>query len=153
MQVRLATINDVENISTLYEHFYAYNANQQPQYYKEAVESVGYPKYSIESNQDDIFVAIEDNTLIGFVHVKEDKTSPYDMIVQHKFAEVVDVFVEGPFRGHGVGPLLISAAKQWAKMRGLDYLELFVLTENENSRQFYEHVGFSAVSTNMRLLL
>jgi ribosomal protein S18 acetylase RimI-like enzyme len=38
----------------------------------------------------------------------------------------------------------------WAKARGLDYLELFVLDENEGAFQFYQGNGFKTVSKTMR---
>jgi GNAT superfamily N-acetyltransferase len=153
MEIRLAALSDLQQICTLYEHFYALNAGQQPQYYQEAAENGQYPTYSIESNQDDILVAVEDNSIIGFLHVKENATPPYPVIKSHRFAEVVDLFVEGSYRRKGAGTLLMQAAGQWAKSRGLDYLELSVLKENENGRRFYEHFGFNPVLTMMRLAL
>ncbi len=151
MEIRLATRLDLPQICTLYEHFYTYNAGQEPQYYKEAAENGQYPTHSIEGSQDDLLVAIENERIIGFMHVKENATPPYPVIIPHRFTEVVDIFVEAPCRRQGVGTQLMQAAWQWAKARGHDYLELSVLKENENGRRFYEHFGFSPVLTMMRL--
>lgn len=44
MKIRLAIINDIPEICGLYNSFFAYNANQQPQYYKQVMETGKYPK-------------------------------------------------------------------------------------------------------------
>ncbi len=153
MEVRIAVQDDVENICRLYNEFFEFNANQQPQYYKETLESGKYPKSVINSNTEDIFIAIEGNEVIGFIHISEDKTLPFETFIQHKFANVIDLFVESSFRKKGVGKLLLDSAKQWAKIRELDYLELNVLAQNKNGIQFYEYEKFEIVSYIMRCTL
>ncbi|MGL5511708.1 MAG: hypothetical protein ACRDBM_00510 [Sporomusa sp.] len=43
MNIRLATAQDVEPILVLYKNFFAHNAAQQPQYYKNATAYANYP--------------------------------------------------------------------------------------------------------------
>ncbi len=153
MDIRMAAQKDIDSIRVLYEHFFVFNANQQPQYYREALESGKYPASVIENSHEDIFIAVEEHAVIGLIHVLEDKTPPYGVYIPYRFGVIVDLFVEPPFRGTGVGALLTDAAKQWAKKRELAYLELFVLAENENGIRFYDHIGFKTVSHTMRLTL
>ncbi len=153
MEIRLAEPNDIPDLCGLYNDFFIYNAGQQPQYYKPAAETGKYPKSVIDSQTEDIYVAMEDHAVIGFIHIAEEKTPPYDCFVPHKFAVVVDLFVKDNFRGKGVGDQLFEAAKQWAKARKLDYLELNVLAENEIGIRFYNHEEFKAVSQIMRYTL
>ncbi len=148
--MRIAVQDDVENICRLYNEFFAFNANQQPQYYKGTIESGKYPKSVIESNTED---AKEGNEVVGFIHVSEDKTSPFETFIQHKFANIINLFIESSFRKKGVGKLLLDSAKQWAQIRELDYLELNVLAQNKNGIQFYEHEEFETVSYIMRCTL
>ena len=44
MEIRLATLNDIEQIRLLNHEFWVYNARLQPEYYKDAEESGAYPK-------------------------------------------------------------------------------------------------------------
>ncbi len=151
MEISLATLEDVNEISVLYQEFYALNAAFQPEFYQTATETGAYPRFVIESSQGDLLIATETDSVIGLIHVEESKTPPYPTVVQHRFAEVIDLIVAEPFRGKGAGTLLIEAARQWAKNRGLDYLELFVLSENQGGIAFYHRNGFRTVSHNMRL--
>lgn len=153
MKIRLAEINDIPEICKLYNEFFVYNSEQQPQYYQTAKETGQYPKSVIDNSVEDIYVAADGNFIVGLVHITEEKTPPYDCFVQHKYATIIDLFVTEDYRGKGVGRQLLEAAKQWAKTRGLDYIELNVLAENENGMQFYLHEEFGIVSHIMRYKL
>jgi len=65
----------------------------------------------------------------------------------------MDLFVLPSCRKKGVATTLINAAKEWATKRHLDYLELFVLAENENAAHLYMSRGFHVVSNTMRYTL
>lgn len=153
MRIRLAEANDISEICGLYNEFFIYNSDQQPQYYKMAIEKGSYPKSVVENDTEDIYVAVDNNVIIGFIHIAEESTPPYDCFVQHRYATIIDLFVTKNDRNKGVGGLLLESAKQWAKARELDYIELNVLTENQNGIQFYSHEKFKAVSQVMRYTL
>jgi len=153
MEIRLAVLNDIEPICELYTEFYAYNANLQPNYYNAVIEPGGYPQSTIESESADIFVAVENDIIVGFIHVREVQTLPYDPIVQHKYAEIVDLIVTASYRRKGIGSALMEAVKNWSKVRNLDYVEFFVLAEASGEIQFYEHENFKTVSHTMRYTL
>lgn len=150
MQIRPAEARDIPLICGLYNKFFLYNSNQQPQYYKEAVETGKYPESVLESDTENLFVAADDNTVVGLIHVTEEHTPPYDCFVTHGYAVIVDLFVSEKFRGRGIGTRLLESAKQWAKARKLDYIELNVLAENENGIRFYTRERYKAVSQIMR---
>ncbi|HEX3037652.1 MAG TPA: GNAT family N-acetyltransferase [Oscillospiraceae bacterium] len=153
MKIRLANKNDIEEICKLYNEFFIYNSDQQPQYYKTAIEKGTYPESVVESNTEDIYVAVETNNIIGLVHMVEAITPPYDCFVQHRYASIIDLFVTKNYRNKGAGGLLLESAKEWAKARRLDYIELNVLTENKNGIQFYNNQEFKPVSHIMRFTL
>lgn len=153
MQIRLATKNDVLALAELYIEFFAHNAEQQPRYYQKAFESGSYPASTIDSDREDIFVAVDDDMIYGFIHVIESETPPYDCFVPRKFATIMDLYVRPDCRRKGIGTLLLDAVRQWAHLRNLDYLELNVLAENEDGIRFYRHQKFNAVSQIMRLHL
>ena len=153
MEIRLATLNDIEPIRQLNNEFWVYNARLQPEYYKEADESGAYPKSVIVSNDSDIIIATEGDIVTGLIHVRKAQTPPYAPIVKHEYAEVVDLIVSAPYRRNGIGTKLMEAAKEWGKMRNLDYIELFVLSNAKGEVAFYEEYGFDTVSHTMRFIL
>jgi ribosomal protein S18 acetylase RimI-like enzyme len=153
MILRLAESQDIEAICALYEAFYLYNADMQPEYYQETPEIGHYPSSVIKSDKGDIFVAVENGEIIGFIHLEEEKTPPYHSVVQHSFAAIVDLFVKPGHRRKGIGNLLLDQAKKWASERTLDYIELYVLDNNAPGIRFYEQENFRTVSRTMRYTL
>ena len=153
METRLAALGDVKQISAMFEHFYAYNAGQQPQYYRHAAVEGSSIRQVVESVQSDLFIVLDGNEIIGMLHAEEKSTPPSEACVPHKYADIMALFVDPTYRGQGIGESLIIAAKKWAEQRHLDYMEQFVLTENEGGMQFYGKMGFETVSTSMRLPL
>ena len=150
MEIRLATLDDISAICLLYHEFWHYNAGLQPEYYQEATESGEYPRSVITEEKSAIFLAAENDEIVGLIHVRESQTLPYAPIVQHRYAEIVDFIVTAPYRTKGIGAKLMDAAKQWGKTRNLDYVELFVLSNAERAFLFYEQKGFATVSHTMR---
>ena len=151
MNTRLATKDDVQEISSLFTEFYAYNASQQPKYYVASKEDGEYPNTVISSHNGDILVAVVNGEIVGFIHLEEDKTPPYPSVATHRFACIVDFIVTEQYRRDGIGRLLLEEAKQWAQSRQLEYLELIILENNDLGRSFYERENFLAVSQTMRL--
>ncbi len=151
MTIRPAVKLDIPEINALYNQFYQYNANQQPCFYQAAEEDGKYPLRVMNSLYEGLFAAVENGEVIGFIHVAEDKTPQYKPVVPHRFAVIIDLFVHENYRKRGAGKALMNAAKQWAKERGLDYIELMVLYENEQGIEFYRNEGFKTVSHMMRL--
>jgi ribosomal protein S18 acetylase RimI-like enzyme len=143
----------LEWICLLYNEFFAYNAEKDPVYCRAGKESGEYPKSVIESGGSDLIVADIDGVVIGFIHIREAKTPPYDALMQNHYAQIIDFIVTASHRKQGVGTKLMEAAKQWAKKRDLDYIELFVLSGAENERSFYQHSDFTTVIHTMRCML
>lgn len=153
MQIKLAALADIPSICSLYREFWRYNADLQPEYYQEATESGEYPKSVISSETSGIFLAEKNSGIVGMIHVRESQTLDVEPVVRHKFAEVVELIVTAPHRRKGAGALLMNAAAEWGRARGLDYIELFVLSDAVGEKHFYEQYGFDTVSQNMRYKL
>ena len=153
MEIRLAALDDVEPICLLYNEFFEYNASLQPEYYKSGIERGGYPESVIKDAKSDIIVAVESGAIVGFIHIRQMHTPPFDSLVQHTYAEINDFITTAKYRRMGIGTELMNAAKQWAVERSLGYIELFVLSNAKNEVRFYEHNEFETVSHTMRCQL
>jgi len=153
MEIRLATLNDVEALCPLLNEFYAYNAQLQPVYCKSDDEQGEYPRTIIESENSDFLIAVENGAILGFIHISQMKTLPYGSIVPHNYAEIIAFMVTASRRGQGIGSMLVDAAKQWSNARNLDYIELFSLTNAKEANYFYDKKGFNTVSYIRRYTL
>ena len=65
----------------------------------------------------------------------------------------MDICVDEKLRGQGVGSALLAACEEWARGRGLEYLELNVLEANEAARRLYERTGYKKIVNVMRMEL
>ena len=52
------------------------------------------------------------------------------------------LIVRADLREIGIGSSLLDAAKDWARSRGLEHLELNTLPENRDAARLYERNGF-----------
>jgi len=153
MEIRLATLNDIDEICPLLNEFFAYNANLQPNYYKIDNECGKYPKSIIESTEADFLLAFENGVAVGFIHIIQMTTPPFGSIVPHKYAEIIGFMVTSSHRNKGIGSKLMAAAKHWSTARNLDYVELSVLKNSTEALAFYEQNQFSTVLHTMRYSL
>ena len=152
MTYRIATLDDVEVITSMYRDFFTFNAEMQPLYNQKA-ECGDYPINTIKSETADIILAEVDGSIAGFTHVLEETTPPYDSVVQYKFATIMDLFVSPQYRKQGVGITLLNAAKEWARKRNLSYIELGVMPENKPALGLYMRENFQTVQHQMRCTL
>ena len=156
MNIRLAELKDVPQICELYNEFFAYNAKIDPVYCRAGKEFGEYPKSVIEGSDADLIVAeikSKEFELVGFIHIKEGKTPPYDALMQNHYAQIIDFMVTEQHRRKGVGRKLMDAAKEWAEKRKLDYIELFVLQGAADEQRFYDRSGFDNVMQTKRFML
>ncbi len=78
------------------------------------------------------FLAEADGDPIGSIHVQA---------TRHGFGEI-GMAVAREWRGRGVGSLLMVAAIDWARERGLHKLSLSVFVHNEAAIALYRKFGF-----------
>lgn len=59
-----------------------------------------------------------------------------------KSAFLGELFIEGEYRGRGVGRLLLEGAMSIAKKKGFENFELTVAKSNKQAQEFYRNLGF-----------
>ena len=150
MEIRLATLDDIENLCNLVTEFFAYNAKLQPNICNAAIENGKYLEVVIQDEQADIFIAVDNGDIVGFMHIMVSATPPYDSLVQHKFVEIMAFMVTASCRRKNIGSKLMDAAAEWGKARNLEYIELVALANAEAANAFYQHYGFKTEAHVMR---
>lgn len=153
MQIHKGKLKDLKEICRLYEVLFTNMAELQSDYIKVVPQDENFIKMVINDNNYDIFLAEENNTLLGFVIVQEMKTREYKCIVPHNYSYIIDIVVDTNSRSHGIGKLLLEEVKTWSKNRNLEYVELSVLSNNYRAIKLYENFGFNEYQKNMKLHL
>lgn len=149
-QIRPAELADIGTIGDIYAELFTHMHTLQPGYYLQARQDESFIKTMIESDQASLFVAEQDNRVLGFIIVQQQQTPTYNCIAPHDFAYVIDLVVTESARGMGIGKQLMQAAQEWAQVRGLDYIELGALSNNTGAIKLYEQLGFEHCTTLMR---
>ncbi|WP_263260653.1 GNAT family N-acetyltransferase [Pseudomonas sp. RIT-PI-S] len=85
-----------------------------------------------------VMVATLGGEVAGFVHVHSLKDHYRDAPHGH----VSDIVVAPAHEGHGVGRLLLDAARAWATEQGFQWLTISVFEDNRRAAEMYERAGF-----------
>lgn len=151
MKIKIATLEEIQQIEILYQELFLEMSILQPNYWKPAKQDVEFIRNTINEIESDILIAEINMHLAGFLLIQETITPSYSCLVQHKYAFITDVIVGKSYQNQGIGSALLLEAKNWAQDRNLDYLELSVLTENTGAVSLYEKHGFKDMNHTMRL--
>jgi len=141
MKVRKATIDDINEIADLYIEQFCIMKDLQPDFYQEGEQSKAFIQGVIESDDSDILV-LTDNAIVGLALLQTKETPDFPFFVKHKYAYLMDIVMTKDCRGKGMGSILLEEAKKWAIDRELEYVELDVLSGNDNAIRFYRKHGF-----------
>jgi ribosomal protein S18 acetylase RimI-like enzyme len=95
-------------------------------------------------------VAQAGDELVGFVDVEVLRPSESGTdFVPRVYGYIPELAVAEPWRGRGVGHVLMSAADEWAKERGAEYMWLDVDAANEPAQRLYAKRGYEPALMSM----
>ncbi len=94
----------------------------------------------IKSEEATIFVAIEDEKIIGYTIAKIDHYPPVYLL--EKYGAIYDIFVALKHRKKGIGKKLWQESLKWFKNLGLERVELSIVPNNPESSSFWKKQGF-----------
>ena len=66
---------------------------------------------------------------------------------------VMDLYIDEPWRGQGLGPELLRAAARASAVAGCGYMLLDVDIGNTGAQRFYDRMGFREISSDRRRVL
>jgi len=148
MNIRVATTNDLDQIALLFIEQFDIQSELQPYLMQSGAQDRQFIEDTLTNSNSEIFVAEEANKAIGFVSVYERKTSDFDFMVKRKYAYLMDIIITKDENGKGYATQLMNVAKEWAKSRKLDYIELSVAANN-SAVDFYLKSGYEEVGKTM----
>jgi GNAT superfamily N-acetyltransferase len=133
IHVRNATDEDVQSIAVLFDQYRVF--------YKQSSDLSAATKFiqeRITNHESVIFIAEENDTLIGFTQLY-----PIFSSVGMKRAWLLnDLFVIPTARGKGVADALLQAAQQWGKATQSRWLMLQTARDNFPAQKVYERNGW-----------
>ncbi|MDM1397300.1 GNAT family N-acetyltransferase [Myroides odoratimimus] len=150
IHIRPAILEDIPQLQLLYQKQFVVMQEYQPDYFKADLPAIDFLEETIQSDEWDFLVAVDQGKLIGMVALFIEQTLPYECFVPHKYLNFADIYVEPEYRSKGIGKQLIDAVKQWAKHRQVDYIELLVVEQNKRAYDLYLKEHFEPVHTVMR---
>lgn len=92
----------------------------------------------LASSQDKILVAVEDNQVVGFIHIFLKQ-----LLEKPLAGESGALAVAQNMQGKGVGKLLIKAGEDWARDQGCKRLVVKSNIMRAGAHAFYQAVGYS----------
>ena len=149
-EVRFATKKEAAEVANL--HLIASRAayaGQVPDAHWDATpmaKRVSYWKEAIEYGEPQVLVALEGDSIVGFVGFdrSRDKGTPSTM------GEIWSLYVLPADWGQGAGVALWDAAHDGLKEEGCTNVSAWVPVRNERAMRFFEHAGFKREMTSLK---
>lgn len=154
MQIRRATLTDIDGINKLLYEVHKVHSDKRPDLFK-----VGSKKYTNEElakiivdDNRPIFVYVDNDYILGYafcVFIKNNSNSLTDILTLY----IDDLCVDENARGKKVGTSLYNYVLQFAKDAGCYNVTLNVWACNNSALKFYEKCGLSVQKIGMEKIL
>ncbi len=154
MQIRRATLTDIDGINKLLYEVHKVHSDKRPDLFK-----VGSKKYTNEElakiivdDNRPIFVYVDNDDILGYafcVFIKNNSNSLTDILSLY----IDDLCVDENARGKKVGTSLYNYVLQFAKEAGCYNVTLNVWACNNSALKFYEKCGLSVQKIGMEKIL
>ncbi len=137
-----ATIDDISTIAELYREQFREMAKLIPDFIKEGDQNIEFIENTIANEESDILVYENDGTVVGFILLQAKVRPDFSFMIPGKYCYIMDIIVTKNHRSKGFGTALMNAAKDWAKERDCNFINLDVLVNNPGAIKLYEKLGF-----------
>lgn len=154
MQIRRATLTDIDGINKLLYEVHKVHSDKRPDLFK-----VGSKKYTNEElakiivdDNRPIFVYVDNDDILGYafcVFIKNNSNSLTDILTLY----IDNLCVDENARGKKVGTSLYNYVLQFAKDAGCYNVTLNVWACNNSALKFYEKCGLSVQKIGMEKIL
>lgn len=154
MQIRRATLTDIDGINKLLYEVHKVHSDKRPDLFK-----VGSKKYTNEElakiivdDNRPIFVYVDNDDILGYafcIFIKNNSNSLTDILSLY----IDDLCVDENARGKKVGTSLYNYVLQFAKEAGCYNVTLNVWACNNSALKFYEKCGLSVQKIGMEKIL
>ncbi len=120
-----------------------------PDFIKVGDQSTEFIENTIANDESDILVYENNGMVVGFILLQAKTRPDFDFMLPGKYCYIMDIIVTENYRDKGFGTALMSAAKDWAKERDCNFINLDVLVNNPSAINLYEKLGFVPIAQEM----
>lgn len=100
----------------------------------------------LSSETDRIFVAINENTVVGYIHANS-----YDLLYAPHLKNIMGIAVCSRHKRTGVGTALLNHVEAWAKQDGAAGVRLVSGASRTEAHAFYHKCGYSGDKEQLNL--
>lgn len=133
MKILQASLEHLNQVAKLFDDY--------RQFYKQASDINGateFLRHKIEQQESIIFIAQNENTILGFVQLYPS----WESVSMSKRWVLYDLYVAPAGRGQGIARQLMQRAKQLAQDTGAQTISLETATDNVIGQALYESEGY-----------
>ena len=155
MDIRFASAQDVAGILSLLRQVGRVHHEGRPDIFRSNAQKYGASQVlaMLNSSQTPIFVAVEDEKVLGYGFCQMKLYEHDPVICDHLELYIDDLCVDENCRGQGIGKEIYKEILRYAKMRGCYNVTLNVWSCNESARKFYESLGLKPQKVGMETIL
>ncbi|MBR6133324.1 MAG: GNAT family N-acetyltransferase [Bacilli bacterium] len=145
--IRKATINDKDILNKLVTEFVKYEADNFDENNRNDFILTSYVDRRIDNEDFMVYVAEEDNKIVGFTIAEYLKGNIVKKTVEVK---IDIVSVNKDYRCKGIGTSLVNQIVNDCKKNGVKYLRMDNFVNNKEANDLYEKLGFDILVVERR---
>lgn len=155
MEIRFAQAKDVPGILSLLRQVGRVHHQGRPDIFRSNAQKYGASQIlaMLESGASPIFVAVEDNTVLGYGFCQFKKYELDPVITDHTELYIDDLCVDENHRKEGIGKAIYEEILRYARVRRCYNVTLNVWCCNPGAMKFYESLGMKPQKIGMEVIL
>ena len=100
----------------------------------------------LSSETDKIYVAVSNNTIVGYVHAND-----YDLTYAPHMKNIMGIAVSGSWQRRGIGRALLNSIENWARQSNAKGIRLVSGSSRMEAHAFYRSCGYSGDKLQLNL--
>ena len=155
LTIRQAKAEDYPTVSRLLLQIAALHSELRPDIYRPAQKYDQEQYEELLSDQEKPILVAESTQgeVLGYAMCQIVHRRGIPVLAERSYLYVDDLCVDENCRGQGVGDLLMQAATDLARARGLNKIQLGVNEHNKGARRFYERLGYTTQARQLEIEL
>ncbi len=156
IKIREGVISDYEGLCEVYVELDEQHRIKHPEIFIKPDDYARAKEYISESISDinkALFVADVDSKVIAFAECYIQKSSNFPVMKEREWIQLDGIAVKAGYQNHQIGSLLLEKVVEWAKIKGINRIELKVYSFNKSADKFYSRKGFKDLHKGMYLNL
>jgi ribosomal protein S18 acetylase RimI-like enzyme len=152
MEIKIAEESHIPAIVELWKEFADYHRDIEPIYTRTGNASRLFREHIkklMESEDSQVLIALDKGEGVAYSIAQISKRPA--LFDQTEFGFISDLGVRSDYRRKGVGEQVLNKIFEWFKSRGIERVELLVLSENTAAVSFWKKHGFGVYAHRMFL--